>query len=106
MQYQQLKKHIKSTGSTENVMLIAPKSTKDFRKSINLSERQSKKKISLSNDSVVISEKLANILNVKKGSTITLTNSHGKNYRFKGTTFSWIKKSTVKRSEITMSTPT
>lgn len=83
MQYQQLKKHIKSTGSTENVMLIAPKSTKDFRKSINLSERQSKKKISLSNDSVVISEKLANILNVKKGSTITLTNSHGKNYRFK-----------------------
>ena len=83
MQYQQLKKHIKSTGSTENVMLIAPKSTKDFRKSINLSKRQSKKKLSLSNDGVVISEKLANILNVKKGSTITLTNSHGKNYRFK-----------------------
>ncbi|MBC7032153.1 ABC transporter permease, partial [Salmonella enterica subsp. enterica serovar Enteritidis] len=28
VQYQQLKKHINSTGSTENIMLIAPKSTK------------------------------------------------------------------------------
>ncbi len=83
VQYQQLTKHIKSSGSTENVMLIAPKSTKEFRKSINLRERQSKKKISLPNDGVVISEKLANILHAKKGSTITLTNSHGKNYRFK-----------------------
>lgn len=83
IQYQQLTKHIASSGSTENVMLMVPKSNKNFKKSINLRERQSKKKISLSNDGVVISEKLANILNVKKGSTITLTNSHGKKYRFK-----------------------
>ena len=83
IQYQQLKKHINSTGSTENVMLIAPNSTKDFRKSINLRERQSKKKLDLPNNGVVISEKLANILHAKKGSTISLTNSHGKVYRFK-----------------------
>lgn len=83
IQYQQLKKHIESTGSTEDVMLIAPKSIKEFRKSINLREQQNKTKISLPNNGVVISEKLANILHVKKGSTITLTNSHGKNYRFK-----------------------
>ena len=83
VQYQQLKKHINSTGSTENIMLIAPKSTKDFRKSINLRERQSKKKLALPNDGVVISEKLANILHAKKGSTISLTNNHGKTYRFK-----------------------
>ncbi len=44
VQYQQLTKHLDSTGATENVMLIAPQSTKNFSKSINLQERQSKKK--------------------------------------------------------------
>lgn len=83
IQYQQLTKHIASSGSTENVMLMVPKSNKNFKKSINLRERQSKKKLQLTNNGVIISEKLANILNAKKGSTITLTNSHGKNYRFK-----------------------
>src|SRR5699024_10554962 len=44
VQYQQLTKHLDSTGATENLMLIAPQSTKNFSKSINLQERQSKKK--------------------------------------------------------------
>lgn len=83
IQYQQLTKHIASSGSTENVMLMVPKSNKNFKKSINLRERQSKKKLQLTNNGVIISEKLANILNAKKGSTISLKNSHGKTYRFK-----------------------
>ena len=83
IQYQQLTKHISGSGSTENVMLMVPKSNKNFKKSINLRERQSKKKLQLTNNGVIISEKLANILNAKKGSTIFLKNSHGKIYRFK-----------------------
>jgi putative ABC transport system permease protein len=78
-----LTKHLDSTGATENVMLIAPQSTKHFRKSINLRERQSKKKLVLSNNGVVISEKLATILHAHKGSTISLKNEHGKLLKFK-----------------------
>lgn len=64
-------------------MLMVPKSNKNLKKSINLRERQSKKKLQLTNNGVIISEKLANISNAKKGSTISLKNSHGKIYRFK-----------------------
>lgn len=83
VQYQQLSKHLKNSGSTENVSLIAPKDTKTFRKSINLWQRQDKKKLILPQNGVIISEKLATILNAKKGSTISLKNSHGKIYHFK-----------------------
>lgn len=82
-QYQQLTKHLNQSGSTENIMMIAPKSATNFRKSINLRERQSKKKLALPNDGVIISEKLATLLNVKKGSTISIKNSAGKTYHFK-----------------------
>lgn len=83
VQYQQLTKHLNQSGSTENIMMIAPKSATNFRKSINLRERQSKKKLALPNDGVIISEKLATLSNVKKGSTISLKNSAGKTYHFK-----------------------
>lgn len=83
VQYQQLTKHLENNGSTENIMMIAPKSATDFRKSINLRERQSKKKLTLPNNGVIISEKLATILNAKKGSTISVKDSHNHTYRFK-----------------------
>lgn len=83
VQYQSLTKHLNSNGATENIMLIAPQSTKNFSKSINLRERQGKKKLTLSGNGVVISEKLAHILNVKKGATISLKDAHGKILRFK-----------------------
>ena len=83
VQYQPLTKHLKDSGSTQNVMLIAPKNTKNFYKSISLRQRQDKKKLALPKSGVVISEKLATILNAKKGSTIALKNEQGKTYRFK-----------------------
>ena len=85
VQYQQMTKYIKNTGSTENVMLIAPKDTKSFGKSINLRDRKTKQKLDLSNNSVIISEKLATILDAQKGSRISLTDKQGKNHNFKVT---------------------
>lgn len=70
--YAQLSKHIYKDGATENVMLIAPENSKDFRNSINLRERKGHKKINLPNNGVVISEKLATLLNAHVGSTIKL----------------------------------
>ncbi|QQP28472.1 ABC transporter permease [Lactobacillus ultunensis] len=83
VQYQQLTKLLKSNGSIENIMLIAPQNTTTFRKSINLRQRQDKKKLILSDNGVIISEKLATILHAKRGSSISLKNSNGKTYRFK-----------------------
>ena len=54
--------------------MITPESAANFRKSINLRERQSKKKLTLPDDGVIISEKLATLLNARKGSTISLKN--------------------------------
>lgn len=70
--YEQLSKHISSTGATENVMLIAPKDKNDLRQFINLRQRTDHKKLDLPNDGVVISEKLAKLTNVKKGDQISL----------------------------------
>ncbi|MBD5429247.1 ABC transporter permease [Lactobacillus sp.] len=80
--YTQLTKHLYKDGATENVMMITPEDSSIFRKSINLRQRQDKKPLTLSNDSVVISEKLAKLLNAKIGSTIKL-NDATKTYRFK-----------------------
>lgn len=80
--YTQLTKHLYKNGATENVMVITPENASTFRKSINLRQRQDKKKLILSNNSVVISEKLAKLLNAKVGSTIKL-NDGTKAYRFK-----------------------
>ena len=80
--YAQLTKHLYKDGATENVMVIAPENANTFRKSINLRQRQGKKKLILSNDGVIISEKLAKLLNAKVGSTIKL-NDGTKTYHFK-----------------------
>ncbi len=81
--YEQLTKHLNYTGATENVMLIAPKYKQDLRKFINLRQRTNHKKLNLPDNGVVISEKLANLMKVKKGDTITLKTTNHKNKSFK-----------------------
>lgn len=80
--YAQLSKHLYQDGATENVMLIAPENVTNFRKSINLRKRKGKQKITLPKNGVVISEKLASLLNAHVGSTIKLKDG-AKTYRFK-----------------------
>lgn len=79
IRYQQLSKHISRTGSTENVTLIAPQNKNDLRRFINLRQRSDHQKLTLSDHGVVISEKLANLMGVKKGDQIRLKD--GNRYR-------------------------
>lgn len=55
------------------VKVIIPKTQKDFAKYIGLDHRETKTKIHLKDDGVVISERLAELLHVSKGDTFTYT---------------------------------
>ncbi len=53
------------------VKVIIPETQKDFAKYIGLDHRETKTKIHLKDDGVVISERLAELLHVSKGDTFT-----------------------------------
>lgn len=55
------------------VKVIIPETQKDFAKYIGLDHRETKTKIHLKDDGVVISERLAELLHVSKGDTFTYT---------------------------------
>lgn len=55
------------------VKVIIPETQKDFEKYIGLDHRETKTKIHLKDDGVVISERLAELLHVSKGDTFTYT---------------------------------
>ena len=57
----------KIDGTNQDISIIVPKEDKNINNYINLRNRQSGQKINLNNHGVVISEKLANLLNLKSG---------------------------------------
>lgn len=58
------------------IKVIIPETEKDFSKYIGLDYRKTKEKISFSDDGVVISERLADLLHISKGDTFTYTDSN------------------------------
>ena len=61
---------------TQNITLLVPEEEEAFLKFVNLQNRESGKKIKLTNDGVVITERLAELLDVSVGDTIKLTDSN------------------------------
>lgn len=59
-------------GVTKEVYLIVPEDTEKIKEFITIRERVSKKELQLTKDGAVISEKLAKLLNVTVGDTISL----------------------------------
>ena len=57
----------KIDGTKQDISIIVPKKDQNINDYINLRNRQSGQKINLNNHGVVISEKLANLLNLKSG---------------------------------------
>lgn len=62
----------------DSVHLFVPQSVEDMTELIHLRERKSGKAVELQDGGVVITEKMANVLSVKKGDTITLVDDHKK----------------------------
>jgi len=67
----------------QTIKMICPEKTDDFSDYISLDDRKNKQQISLSDDGVVISERLAKLLDVSDGDTITLKDSSGKSMNLK-----------------------
>ena len=61
----------------QTIKLLCPENTDDFSNYISLDERKSRKSISLTDDGVVISERLSKLLDVSVGDTMTLKDSAG-----------------------------
>ena len=70
--YEVLHKQAGDKDNNQEIKLIVPNKGENLDDYIKLINRKTEKKISLDNDGVVISEKLADLLNVKAGDTIKL----------------------------------
>ncbi|MDD4851297.1 MAG: ABC transporter permease, partial [Gemmiger sp.] len=64
-------------GSKAEVYLMVPKDTATFANFLDLHERESRKATPLGETGIVVTEKLADELNVKAGDTLALKNSDG-----------------------------
>lgn len=70
---------ITSIENTQNIQLMIPKDTEKLEQFITLKSRKNDSEIyTLSNNGVVITEKLAKLLKIKVGDTITIKNSDDK----------------------------
>lgn len=73
--YEQMTKVAGKNSDIQKITLIAPKDQTKFSQFIKLDQRQNQQKLALTKQGVVISERLANLLKVKKGDYLTLRDS-------------------------------
>lgn len=81
--YEQMTKVAGKNDDIQNITLIAPQKQNQFSKFITLNQRQSHQKLLLNKQGVVVSERLANLLKVKKGDSITLKDNSGNQRKMK-----------------------
>ena len=76
--YEEVSKTAGKNNDKQSIKLIVPQDTEEFSKYISILNRKTGQNMQLEDDSVIISERLANLLNVKTGDFITYTDSNGK----------------------------
>lgn len=86
--YQPLTKKAGPDQTVQQISMIVPQTTTNFQKSLTLKQRASQRPIHLTNNGVVISEKLATLLNAHVGSKIKLhdANDHLRTFKVAGIT--------------------
>ncbi len=62
-------------NNNQDIQLIVPENTKEIEKFITLENRKTKQKYELGKEGVIITEKLANLLKIKKGDSILIKNA-------------------------------
>ncbi|PMD69852.1 ABC transporter permease [Companilactobacillus nuruki] len=70
-------------NDSQSVSLITPDSTSKFQKSISLINVDNNRSIKMKNDGAVITNKLAKLLNLKVGDTITIKTANSQKYKVK-----------------------
>lgn len=70
-------------GKSVDITLMVVDDTEDFKEFVDLHQRVSQEKLSLSSDGIIITEHTANQLNIKVGDKISLENEEGTVKKFK-----------------------
>ena len=73
----------KENMNKQTAMLYVPENTEDFGEFVLLNNRKSEEVYKISNDGVIITEKLANLLGASEGSTITMRDGDNNIYNIK-----------------------
>lgn len=81
---------LKHHKQSEDITLVIPENLSDFKSFVTLRERKTGKQISLDDNGIVITEKLAKALSVKKGDSLTLTIEDSREYKVIGITENYI----------------
>lgn len=81
--YEQLTVRAGQQHNTQDIVLVVPKNLAAFKEDVELVNRQTRQKISLSKDGVILSEKLAKLLQAKAGSSVALKDEEGKQHKIK-----------------------
>lgn len=76
--YETVSKVAGKNKDRQDIKLIVAGDTNDFNNYMSLQDRKTKEKLELSDDGAIISERLANLLEVAKGDTFIFTDSEGK----------------------------
>ncbi|WP_086313450.1 FtsX-like permease family protein [Candidatus Enterococcus palustris] len=71
------------SNAKQDVSIYVPETPKEIDHFILFNDRQSGKKYELTDDGVIINEKLANLFHYKTGDTLVLKNSDNQEYKFK-----------------------
>src|SRR5699024_3284172 len=81
--YEELTVRAGDNKDTQEITLLVPDDPGSFKKDVGLVDRETQKSLSLSQDGVILSEKLANLLDAKKGSQVILQDEDNKNHKLK-----------------------
>lgn len=74
---------IELNGEIKDVNIVVPKEKEEFYKVVNLINPETNDKLELSENGIIITDKLAELINVTKGETITLIDNNDVQYRLK-----------------------
>ena len=72
---------VKTDGTSYDVTIYAPESNEDFEKSCNITDYKTNEKLEITNDGIIITDKVAEFLNVNPGDQITLIDSDNIEYK-------------------------
>lgn len=69
---------ILNIDNTQDIQMIVPENTENIKEYITLENRKTKQKYELNNEGVIITEKLAKLLDIQEGDNITIKNADEK----------------------------
>lgn len=81
--YEELNVRAGENNDIQDITLLAPEDERAFQQDVNMINRQSQEPLSLPDDGVILSEKLADLLGAQTGDTVTLNDDEDQSHKVK-----------------------